>query len=315
MPVKIYMTNDAKNLYIALDIPDTYDMRPHLEVAEGGSDTFGLNIGVQGEDRSYSRILQFNTTDRTGNPAWFVLDGYFAQWAVATSETNTSEWGPDVAYWPIPAGVQSATVFDETHRVQEISIPLSDLGVTLGTVIRIGGCIRAAEFGGYNFHAKYPVGLDWGAGETYATYVLEPPTKARSDNARGAVKADLTYYDPAAPDGVDPVVGSVILNTTASGSLIVVINMDTIPDLDDYDVRVHITDDDGPKVYFTFEDVLSTNRKGNGNAQVKVNLLDEDGDPLFTGQTIGVDVVLRPSFPGTPCYTTDWPTDVIVPLK
>jgi len=139
------------------------------------------------------------------------------------------------------------------------------------------------------------------------------PVYAKSDSAKGAVKADLTYYDPAAPDGVDPIVGSVILNTTASGSLIVVINLDTIPDLEDYDVRVHINGVYKP----IFEDVLSTNAKGNGNAQVKVNLLDENGDPRFTGPTIGVDVVLRPSFnPNTkPCYTTNWPTDVIVPLK
>ncbi len=143
------------------------------------------------------------------------------------------------------------------------------------------------------------------------------PVEAKSDSAKGAVKADLRYYDPAAPDGVDPVVGSVILNTTASGSLIIVINIDTIPDLEDYDVRVHIIDEYGPKYFFTFEDVLSTNAKGNGNAKVKVNLLDESGNPRFTGPTIGVDVVLRSSFSPntTPCYTTNWPNDVIVPLK
>lgn len=141
--------------------------------------------------------------------------------------------------------------------------------------------------------------------------------EAKSDSAKGAVKADLTYYDPAAPPEVDPVVGSVILNTTASGSLIVVINIDAVPNLEDYDVRVHIIDKYGPKYFFTFKDVLSTNAKGNGNANVKVNLLDENGDPRFTGSTIGVDVVLRPSFDpnGTPCYTTNWPTDVRVPLK
>lgn len=145
------------------------------------------------------------------------------------------------------------------------------------------------------------------------------PVEAKSDNAKGAakgaVKADLTeFYGTGQPAG--PVVGSVILNTTASDSLIVVINIDAVPNLEDYDVRVHIIDKYGPKYFFTFEDVLSTNAKGNGNAKVKVNLLDESGDPLFTGPTIGVDVVLRPNFPNTtPCYTTNWPTDVIVPLK
>ena len=145
------------------------------------------------------------------------------------------------------------------------------------------------------------------------TSLVGIPVDAKSDSAKGAVKADLRYYDPAAPVGVDPVVGSVILNTTASGSLIVVINIDTIPDLEDYDVRVHINGVYKP----IFVDVLSTNAKGNGNAKVKVNLLDESGDPRFTGPTIGVDVVLRPSFSPntTPCYTTNWPIDVIVPLK
>jgi len=146
-----------------------------------------------------------------------------------------------------------------------------------------------------------------------AVSLVAVPVYAKSENAKGAVKADLTYYDPAAPVGVDPVVGSVILNTTASGSLIVVIKIDAVRNLDDYGVRVHINGVYKP----IFEDVLSTNAKSNGNAQVKVNLLDENGDPRFTGPTLGVDVVLRPSFnPNTkPCYTTNWPTDVIVPLK
>jgi len=172
MSVQIYITNDTENLYIALVIPDTCDMRAHPEVAEGGSDTFSLNIGVQGEERSYSRILQFNTADRTDDPNWFVLDGYFAQWAVATSETNTSKYGPDVEYRPIPTGVQSKTVINENHRIQEIAIPLSDLGVAPGTLLRIGGCIRAAEYEGYNFHAKYPAGLDWGIGATYKSVLV-----------------------------------------------------------------------------------------------------------------------------------------------
>ena len=55
-----------------------------------------------------------------------------------------------------------------------------------------------------------------------AVSLVAVPVYAKSENAKGAVKADLTYYDPATPVGVDPVVGSVILNTTASGSLIVV---------------------------------------------------------------------------------------------
>jgi hypothetical protein len=103
------------------------------------------------------------------------------------------------------------------------------------------------------------------------------------------------------------VLGSVTLNTTASGKLVVVINVDSIPDLEDYDVRVHINNSYKP----IFEDVLSTNAKGQGNAQVKVDVSS------FSGETISVDVVLRPHFDpnGWPCYTTNWPTDVVVPLK
>jgi len=172
MSTLIYVTNNAENLYVALVIPDTYDMRANPEVAEGGSDTFGLNIGIVGEERSYCKILQFNTTDRTGDPDWFVLDNYFAQWAVATSPANTSKWGPDVEYLPIPADVQSKTIFNGFCRVQEIAIPLSDLGVASGTMLRIGGCIRAAEFEGYNFHALYPTELDWGDGATYKCYLV-----------------------------------------------------------------------------------------------------------------------------------------------
>ena len=110
MSIQIYLTNDAENLYVALVIPDIYDMRSHPEAAEGSSDTFSLNIGVVGEEQSYSRILQFNTADRTENPDWFTLDGYVAQW-----------WRSDVGHGPIPAGVQSKTIFNATsyHRCQE----------------------------------------------------------------------------------------------------------------------------------------------------------------------------------------------------
>jgi len=176
MPIKIYMTNDADNLYVALDIPDTYDMRDNPEVAEGSSDTFGLNIGVEGEERSYSRVLQFNTATYPENPekreGWYPFDDYMAQWSVATSEDNVDKWGPSWEAHAIPSGVQSKTLFDETHRVQEIAIPLSDLGISLGDTIRIGGAIRASEYDGYNFHALYPIGLEWGDAVTYKGFTL-----------------------------------------------------------------------------------------------------------------------------------------------
>jgi len=187
MLIHIYVTNDAENLYIALDIPDTFDMRTHPEAAEGGSDTFALNIGVEGEGRSYSRILQFNTAAYEGGPqrvGWTELDGYLALWSEATSPNNTSKWGPTVENLPVPAGVQSMTTINENGRVQEIAIPLSDLGVVPGTELRIGGCIRAAEYEGYNFHALYPTGLIWGEGGTYQSYTLSvPPAPVRAYDA------------------------------------------------------------------------------------------------------------------------------------
>ncbi len=150
-----------------------------------------------------------------------------------------------------------------------------------------------------------------------AVSLVAVPVYAKSENAKGAVKADLTVYEQGDGDLTkDTVMGSVILNTTASGSLIVVIKIDAVPNLDDYDVRVHINRSSPNYINPIFEDVLNTNAKGNGNAQVKVNLLDENGGPLYSGETIRVRVVLRPSFPNTtPSYTTNWPTDVIVPLK
>ncbi len=173
MSIQIYLTNDAENLYIALVLPDTYDMRLNPEVAEGGSDTFSLNIGVVGEERSYSRVLGFNTTDRTEAPRpWELFDDYWTLWSVATSDINTSKYGPDTEDLPIPAGVQSKTIFNATSRVQEISIPLSDLGVAPGTLLRIGGCIRAAEYEGYNFHTRYPAGLDWSIGATHKSFLV-----------------------------------------------------------------------------------------------------------------------------------------------
>lgn len=146
------------------------------------------------------------------------------------------------------------------------------------------------------------------------TTLIVAPAYAKSDKAKGAVKADLTVLQQGSGGLiVGTLVGSVNLNTTADGTLIVVIKIDAVPNLDDYAARIHINNSYKP----IFEDVLSTNTKGNGVGQIKVNLLDANGNPMFTGDSISVDVVLRPSFnPGTtPSYTTNWPTDVIVPLK
>jgi len=143
--------------------------------------------------------------------------------------------------------------------------------------------------------------------------LIASPVYAKGNNAKGAVKADLTVFQQDTgelPKGT--VVGSVVLNTTANGDLIVVINMDAVPGIEDYDVRVWIN----YPAYapYTFEDVLNTNAKGNGNAQVKLSLEES----VYNADNVKVSVVLRPYFSpylGTPCYTTNWPVDVIVPLK
>ena len=130
------------------------------------------------------------------------------------------------------------------------------------------------------------------------------PVEAKSDSAKGAVKAGLTELWTESP-----VVGSVVLNTTDEGILIVVIKVEDLPNLDNYDVRVWVNPRDH---YYTFEDVLSTNSKGKGTANLKVTLPDN-----LTGPTIGVWVVFRQSMAGQtmPCYSTNYPIQVIVPLK
>ena len=130
------------------------------------------------------------------------------------------------------------------------------------------------------------------------------PVEAKSDSAKGAVKADLTELGTESH-----IVGTVILNTTASGTLIVVIKVDDLPSLENYDVRVWVNPRDH---YYTFEDVLSTNSQGKGTATLKVTLPDS-----LTGSTIGVWVVFRQSMAGQtmPCYSTNYPIQVIVPLK
>ena len=129
------------------------------------------------------------------------------------------------------------------------------------------------------------------------------PVEAKSDSAKGAVKADLTELGTESH-----IVGTVIFNTTASGTLIVVIKVDDLPNLENYDVRVWVN----PREYrYTFVDVLNTDADGYGNVQLKVNL------PSITDPTIGVWVVFRQSMAGQtmPCYSTNYPIQVIVPLK
>jgi hypothetical protein len=128
---------------------------------------------------------------------------------------------------------------------------------------------------------------------------------------KGAVKVDLWQIHGPTDNQI---VGSVVMNTTASGCLIVVVNIDTVPDqgadavtppLEDYDVRVFI---EGSPT--TFDDVFSTNANGQGNATVKVPLGD-----YGEADEIMVNIVIRDfNGSGLGFYETLWNQNM-VPLK
>lgn len=141
--------------------------------------------------------------------------------------------------------------------------------------------------------------------------LIASPVSAAS---KGAVKTDLTVYQKGSGDiPVGTVVGSAVLNSTANGILNVLVNIDSVPNMVDYDIRVWVDRAANPTTYATFVDVLDTNAQGQGNASVKVDLSQFN----ITGAAISVIVVLRPSMAlqTQPCYTTDWPNGVLVPLK
>ena len=149
------------------------------------------------------------------------------------------------------------------------------------------------------------------------------PVYAKGENAKGAVKVDLVEVNTG-PDW--NVVGSAILNTTASGKLIVNVNMDTEPNLEDYDVFIVVRYAPlpvppplplpSPDVWEYFNDILNTNAKGQGNAHVQVDI-----DPPPTNSSIWVVVIVReqpsppPPEPVVPPDYYNMPPPVEVPLK
>lgn len=147
--------------------------------------------------------------------------------------------------------------------------------------------------------------------------------------AEGAVKADMVVHTDSGTDEMPAgtMVGSVILNTTASGWLIVVVNLDDAwmleddPDTADVDEGVYdsLVWINGQKVSDQVAlDVLDVNHNGQATANYKVDLSMVDGIGADDTE-IAVNVVVRPSFgPNTtPCYVNgpNWQTDIIVPLK
>jgi len=141
---------------------------------------------------------------------------------------------------------------------------------------------------------------------------------AKGDSAEGAVEVDLVQWQTGPNWNV---VGSVILNTTANGKLVVNLNMDTVPNLEDYDIVVAVRyypppyipiSDYPPNILETFSDVLDTNAKGKGNVNVKVDI-----DPPIGNSNVWVIISVSeqasgPSIP--PEYITKHPP-AKVPVK
>jgi hypothetical protein len=92
-------------------------------------------------------------------------------------------------------------------------------------------------------------------------------------SGRGPVKTDLVYYvytpDPDNPTKV--VVGSVSFNTTGRGYLNVLVSIENLPNLNNYDVRVCFTNYDAESTYSdVYSDVLDTRLNGKGRVQLRV---------------------------------------------
>lgn len=130
-----------------------------------------------------------------------------------------------------------------------------------------------------------------------------------ASKGKGAVKADMVVLNTKGMPA-----GTVVLNTTANGCLIVVVNLDdAVKGV--YDSLVHIN---GVKILNQVAvDCLKVNARGQGTANYKVDLgavsIPEEATE------ISVKVVVRPSFSPntTPCYVNgpNWPTEIDVPLK
>jgi hypothetical protein len=150
--------------------------------------------------------------------------------------------------------------------------------------------------------------------------LIASPVSAKGENAKGAVKADIVELlgmNPGPPPQYlfGDVVGSVIFNTTASGKLIANVNMDSAPNLEDYDVIVvvwYASPTPGSQSFFPFDDVLDTNAQGEGNALVMVDI----DLSLTNGNNIWASVSVRPAPgpPPLPPYIMQ-PPPVEVPLK
>ena len=128
---------------------------------------------------------------------------------------------------------------------------------------------------------------------------------------KGAVKTDMVIHTDSGSYGTPgTVVGSAILNTTASGELIVVVNLDDAePGI--YGLRIWFGS--APSGFnYIVDTCLKVNAKGQGTANIKVDLPSEASE-------INVSLSVRPSFSPQlkPCYVNgpSWQNFVSVPLK
>jgi len=135
----------------------------------------------------------------------------------------------------------------------------------------------------------------------------------------GAVKADLLDYNgdytPCPPDPV--VVGTFNVNTTASGELRVVVNLSSAEeaaDMEDLPVRVVIrkqTPCIPSQINTNFPDAISTNKQGQGNATLKVDISDIYAcDPAIDS----IDVMVFVNLGGSPDMF-EGAANLVVPLK
>ena len=134
---------------------------------------------------------------------------------------------------------------------------------------------------------------------------LAAPATAASN---GSVKVDLVKVGTG-PDW--DVVGSLVINTTESGKLNVEVNVDTEPNLVNYDVVVCVcyrVPPATPDVTSAFQDVLNTNAIGQGNTHVSVDI----NPPLINDR---VWVIVWVSAGSGPPEYFNVPPPIYVPLK
>jgi hypothetical protein len=139
--------------------------------------------------------------------------------------------------------------------------------------------------------------------------LIAVPAVAAPDNAQGSVKVPL-IDNP----GAQVVIGTVILNTTGSGKLNVLVNLDDTPVMLPWDIGVRI---EGFLPPYHVWDVLYTNVQGEDNVQFSIDIPEEalGGEYITVGVDVGFLPPPQPPLPGLPNpirATTGW---VQVPLK